>query len=255
MPLYGLIGYPLSHSFSQRYFTEKFAREGIADAEYQLFPLEDITALPALLAAHPGLRGLNVTIPHKRAVLFYLNGLDESAQKVGAVNVIRITDKGKRLGFNTDYYGFKQSLSNLYQEQFGNNGSAVQALVLGTGGASKAVQAALRELGIAFRLVSREPQAVDLSYDRLDADILRNRRLIINTTPLGMYPNVDKKPPLPYEHLTPHHLCYDLVYNPEETAFMRTSREAGAKTKNGLEMLHLQAEAAWQIWQTGEFKS
>ncbi|AQG80021.1 shikimate dehydrogenase family protein [Spirosoma montaniterrae] len=246
MTRYGLIGFPLTHSFSQRYFTEKFAREGISNCQYDLFEMPDVaTALPALLQT-PDLRGLNVTIPHKQAVLPYLDRLDASAQKVGAVNVIKIETDGSRTGYNSDYYGFRQSLETwLGAEQSG----ALQALVLGTGGASKAVVAALTDLGIEHRYVSRTPANDMLTYDELPG-IIATYHLIINCSPVGTYPRADEAPTLPYHLLTEQHWLYDLVYNPAETKFMQLGRERGAAVMNGYEMLVLQAEKAWEIWQS-----
>lgn len=246
MNRYGLIGYPLTHSFSQRYFTEKFAREGIVDCRYDLFELPDLTALPDLFTLS-GLRGLNVTIPHKQAVLPYLDRLDTSAEKVGAVNVIRIEADGSRTGYNSDYYGFRQSvvdwLTSLNRTHIG-----LRALVLGTGGASKAVTAALTDLGIPYTYVSRTKTADTITYDDVTNSI-GNYLLIINGSPVGTYPRVEEAPALPYHLLTNRHLLYDLVYNPAETKFMQLGREWGAATQNGLRMLQLQADKAWEIWQ------
>lgn len=245
MRVFGLIGYPLSHSFSKKYFSEKFRREQIGDAQYELFELGQITSFPELIAGQPGLSGLNVTIPHKQAVMPYLDELDASARKVGAVNVIRI-EEGRLTGYNSDYFGFYQSLLNWLP----GDRSRITALVLGTGGASKAVCAALSDLEIPYNLVSRQAGANSLSYEQLQAspDILQTPRLIINTTPLGMSPKTDAAPPIVYDKLTPEHFLYDLVYNPEETRFMQLGKEQGARVKNGLEMLQLQAEQAWEIW-------
>jgi shikimate dehydrogenase len=246
---YGLIGYPLSHSFSKKYFSEKFAREGIEDCSYELFPLEDISGLPELIAAHPDLRGLNVTIPHKETVLPYLDELSPGARAVGAVNTIRI-DEGKLTGHNTDVFGFGQSLERfLAQEEIGTElWPALRALVLGTGGAAKAVAFVLSEMGIPFKTVSRDNAKGNLTYDDLDRKIMEDHRLIINTTPLGMTPNIDFFPNISYHYLDNRHLLFDLVYNPEETLFLKKGRERGTATKNGLEMLILQAEEAWRIW-------
>ena len=248
MRLFGLIGYPLSHSFSKKYFSEKFEKEGITDARYELFELPAMEGLKDLLSQHPNLRGLNVTIPHKQAVIPYLNALDSSAEKVGAVNVIRF-QQGRMTGFNSDYFGFKQSLENWLPE----DKSTIQALVLGSGGASKAVCAALTDLEIPYKLVSRKAGPRALSYEELQArpELLQRNRLIVNTTPLGMSPKTDAAPPVAYEKLGPDHLLYDLVYNPAETRFMQKGKEKGARVKNGLEMLQLQAEKAWEIWNEG----
>jgi shikimate dehydrogenase len=243
MNVYGLIGYPLSHSFSRKYFTEKFEREGIRDCVYELFELPDIAGFPALLTAHPNLRGLNVTIPHKQAVIPFLDHLDESAQKVGAVNVIKLGQEGEKTGYNSDYYGFKQSLSEWLTGQV-----PLSALVLGNGGACKAVKAALADLDINYLVVSRQAAEGSITYDQLDAQVMARHPLIINTTPLGTYPHTEAFPPLPYHLLTSRHWLYDLVYNPSETEFMRKGAARGASVHNGLAMLHLQAEKAWEIW-------
>ncbi|WP_093828748.1 shikimate dehydrogenase family protein [Spirosoma endophyticum] len=246
MKRYGLIGFPLTHSFSQRYFTEKFAREGISDSRYDLFELPNITALPDLLKL-PGLRGLNVTIPHKLVVLPYVDRLDASAEKIGAVNVIKFESDSSLTGYNSDYYGFRQSLTN-WLNLLQRTPHELQALVLGTGGASKAVTVALADLGIAYKFVSRTKTDNALTYDDLSAG-LGDYHLIINGSPVGTYPHIDEAPALPYHLLTHHHLLYDLVYNPIETKFMQLGRERGAATHNGLRMLELQAEKAWEIWQ------
>ena len=277
MRLYGLIGYPLGHSFSQKYFAEKFAREGITDAHYELFPLENISGLPALLKQHPDLCGLNVTIPHKESVIPFLHELDETARAVGAVNCIKIENQRLK-GYNTDVIGFEKSLLNWgelfhvnptpdpsptgrgaveYRERYpprgGGVGGGVDALILGTGGASKAVAYVLQKLGITFHFVSRNPSGDNhITYDTLkknDAFIIHHSTFIINTTPLGMAPNTDSCPNLPFGRLTPQHLVYDLVYNPTETLLLQRAKAQGCTVKNGLEMLHLQAEAAWDIWE------
>ncbi len=247
MTRYGLIGFPLAQSFSQRYFTEKFTRERIPNSRYDLFELPDIGALPALLQT-PGLRGLNVTIPHKLAVIPYLDRLDSSAQKVGAVNVIRIETDGSQTGFNSDYYGFRQSLL-AWLTALNRPATGLKALVLGTGGASKAVVAALTDLDIAYRYVSRSGSGNMLTYSELPG-VMADFQLIINCSPVGTYPGIDAAPALPYDQLTNRHLLYDLVYNPAETLFMKRGKEQGAATHNGLRMLELQAEKAWEIWQT-----
>lgn len=246
MNRYGLIGFPLTHSFSKRYFTEKFDREGIIDSQYDLFEMPTITTLPDLLAI-PNLRGLNVTIPHKQAVLPYLDRLDASAEKIGAVNVIRLETDGSRTGYNSDYYGFQQSLVN-WLTSLGRSSEGLKALVLGTGGASKAVTVALSDLGISHRYVSRTKSADSFTYDEL-ASVINDFPLIINGSPVGTYPRVDEAPVLPYSLLTARHLLYDLVYNPVETKFMKLGLEQGAAVHNGLRMLELQAEKAWEIWQ------
>ena len=244
--LYGLIGYPLSHSFSKRYFNEKFRREALESYHYELFPLEKIEALPALLKAHPGLRGLNVTIPYKQQVMAYLDELDEGAAAVGAVNTIKIRE-GRLTGYNTDVFGFERSLRTFLEDN-GAEVAGLQALVLGTGGAAKAVAYVLRKMGIRFQWVSRNNKPGYLTYQRLNETLMQDHRLIINTTPLGMLPKVETYPEIPFQHIGPQHLLYDLVYNPEETTFMARGRQQGAAVHNGLAMLHLQAEKAWEIW-------
>ena len=245
MKTYGLIGYPLEHSFSQKYFTEKFEKEGI-NARYLNFPIQSIDDFPELFRHHPYVAGMNVTIPYKEQIFKYLNEVDPVAEKIGAVNVIKITWDNLNYtlkGYNSDIAGFKKSIFPLLTIDH------KKALVLGTGGASKAVVEALRQLNIEFRYVSRTPGDENtLSYNDITGEVISEHKLIINTTPLGMYPKVDACPDLLYQHLTPEHLLFDLVYNPEETLFLKKGREQGAKTKNGLEMLYLQAEEAWRIW-------
>lgn len=246
MRRFGLIGYPLSHSFSERYFGEKFAREGLADTHcYQLFPLASIAEFPALIAAHPDLAGLNVTIPYKSAVLPYLQGLSADAAAIGAVNTIRI-EGGQLTGFNTDVHGFAHGLAELRSMR--PEVRIDRALILGTGGASKAVRWVLEQQGVAYRLVSRRPEGNALTYSELDADTISGYPLIINTTPLGMAPATDRAPALPYAALSEQHLLYDLIYNPAETEFLARGRQQGAATLNGLSMLYEQAIQAWKIW-------
>ena len=245
MNLYGLIGYPLTHSFSKHYFTEKFGREGIRDSAYELFELPDVAAFPQLLAAYPDLRGLNVTIPHKQAVIPFLDDLDESARKVGAVNVIKLGEGGKKTGYNSDYYGFRTTLV-AWLGRLGITETA--ALVLGDGGASRAVRAALDDLRVPYRVVSRQASATT-SYEQITGELTAAFPLLINTTPLGTHPHADTFPLLPYAHLTASNLLYDLVYNPAETQFLLKGAARGAATHNGLAMLHGQAEKAWEIWQ------
>lgn len=244
MQTYGLIGHPLGHSFSARFFAEKFAMENIS-ARYDNYDLTDISEVEQL--RH--LQGFNVTIPYKQAILPYLASISPEAQAIGAVNTVRVVD-GQFHGHNTDVIGFRQSLCAWLAEQ--NIGpSSLRALVLGTGGASKAVCHALTQLDIHWQYVSRTPAKGHFCYADLHAEpsILREHRLIINCTPLGTYPKVDTCPDLPYSNLESSHLLYDLVYNPEETLYLHHGRLAGCATKNGLEMLHLQALAAWDIWQ------
>ncbi len=245
MKTFGLIGYPLEHSFSQRYFTQKFKDENI-EARYLNFPIESIEEFPDLLEKHPYLAGLNVTIPYKQQVMTYLHEVDSVAKEVGAVNVIKFSWNDKKphlVGYNSDITGFSKSIKPLLQPHH------KKALILGTGGASKAVAYALKELGLLYRFVSRTPKHPShVSYDSLNEDILKEYAVIVNTTPSGMSPNTDDCPPLPYNGITSKHLAFDLIYNPETTLFMQKCREKGAVVKNGLEMLHLQAEDAWDIW-------
>jgi shikimate dehydrogenase len=282
--IYGLIGYPLSHSFSRQYFTDKFTREGITDAQYCNFPIREMATFRDLLASRPELCGLNVTIPHKSAVIPFLDELDPEAAAVGAVNVIRIQRLSDGLwlkGYNSDVYGFRASLQSLLQEP-GNvqaapaattarpepagsaaaataqpvlTGSAaaatapLKALVLGSGGASKAVVYGLRSLNIEAHIVSRkEGEGVYRTYRQLTPRDLQEHLLLINTTPLGMFPRTETFPLIPYESITPGHILFDLVYNPEETVFLKWGKTFGARTLNGLEMLRLQAERSWEIW-------
>lgn len=238
MKRYGLIGRTLGHSFSQRYFTEKFSCEGI-DARYDNFEMPSADGVLPLIASMPDLVGLNVTIPFKQDVVALLSSLDEGARAIGAVNVVRIRDMR---GFNTDVIGFRESISPLL------GACHTKALVLGTGGASKAVIFGLRQLGIEPLSVSRSRREGMISYADIDAALLDEYRVIVNCTPLGTFPNTDECADIPYHLLTPSHLLFDLVYNPAETLFLRRGRERGAATKNGYEMLVRQAEAAWEIW-------
>ncbi len=226
------------------YFTQKFYSLGLVEHEYQLFELASIGELPALLAAHPALVGLNVTVPYKESVVPYLDELAPSASRVGAVNVIECRPEGILRGHNTDVVGFRESLRTFFPRREG-----ARALVLGAGGAAKAVGVALQDLDIPYWQVTRDSLAAGLTYDEITPQLLAAHHLIINATPVGTYPHNDECPRLPYAALTDHHYLYDLVYNPAETLFMRKGEEAGAQTKNGFEMLCLQAEAAWDIWQ------
>lgn len=248
MRLYGLIGYPLTHSFSEKYFTEKFSREKISDASYRLFPLPDIAALPELIRSQPDLRGLNVTIPWKEKVISFLDHVDETAASVGAVNCIRIErgEKTELTGFNTDAYGFRQSLKPFLASHH------ERALILGTGGASKAVAHVLRGIGVDCIFVSRKPEANStetiLSYEALNPHVMNACKLIVNCSPVGTFPDVHAAPAIPYEFLSNTHFLYDLVYNPAETEFLRRGKEKGALTLNGYDMLQLQAEKAWEFF-------
>ena len=238
MNKYGLIGYPLGHSFSRKYFTEKFEKEGI-DAQYLNFEIPGIEEFPNIINNNSELVGLNVTIPYKQQVKQYLDAISEEAAAIGAVNVIRIRDMH---GFNTDVIGFRESIRPLLQPHH------TRALVLGTGGASLAVKYALRQLGIEPLSVSRSSREGVITYDDLDATVMSDHTVIVNCTPLGTFPRVDDCAPIPYHLLTTRHLLFDLVYNPDETLFLRQGRERGAATKNGYEMLLRQADAAWEIW-------
>lgn len=243
--LYGLIGFPLVHSFSQDYFNRKFEAEGI-DARYVNFEIPEIEDFRHVIADNPSLAGLNVTIPYKQQVIDMLDEMDPEAAAIGAVNVIKFIRRNGRLslkGYNSDCIGFRDSIAPLLTYERN------RALVLGTGGASRAVCYALESLGVATRLVSRSSRPGVLSYGELNDEIMAAHKIIVNTTPLGMYPHTDECPDIPYHLLTPSHLCYDLLYNPDVTLFMKLSADAGAETKNGLEMLLLQAFAAWNIWQ------
>lgn len=241
MRLYGLIGYPLSHSFSKKYFTAKFEREELNDCRYELFPLSSIEELPELLKNNPDLCGLNVTIPYKEQVLSYLHQENELVKAIRACNCIDIRN-GKLKGYNTDVLGFEQSLLQLMQPHH------KKALILGTGGVSKAVKFILEKLGLAYRYVSRKPGVHSFSYEQLTPAVLAEYTLIVNTTPLGMYPNITQAPPLPYHALSPQHYLFDMVYNPEKTLFMKMGEERGAVTKNGYDMLEIQADESWKIW-------
>ncbi|UXX78138.1 shikimate dehydrogenase [Reichenbachiella carrageenanivorans] len=244
MRQFGLIGRTLKHSFSKKYFAEKFTKEGIENHQYDLFELTTITEFPTLIKKYTNdLVGLNVTIPYKKEVMAYLDELDENANTIGAVNTIKVTPEGKLKGYNTDYSGFINSLKNNWDL------SNKKALVLGTGGASEAIKKALTDLNIPFLSISRTASDQTLSYEQaIQGDWVRTHELIINTTPLGTYPDVDTKPNLPYEQLTDKHLLFDLVYNPEVTAFLQEGLNKGAQIKNGYAMLVGQAEASWQIW-------
>ncbi len=239
--MYGLIGNPLGHSFSADFFNNKFEREGI-DEHYSLFPLENIGELLPLLASNPGLKGLNVTIPYKKQVIPFLSEISDAAKEIGAVNVIKINSDGKLSGYNTDSIGFRNSLTPLLAPH------VKKALVLGTGGASLAVEYVLRNLGLEVTKVSRKKTEGVITYSEITPDVMNSHHLIVNTTPLGTWPNTDASPDIPYHLLTSKHICHDLVYNPETTEFMRRSAEFGATVKNGFEMLIGQAIAAWEIW-------
>jgi shikimate dehydrogenase len=242
MKTFGLIGYPLSHSFSRKYFTEKFQQSGIKDCRYELYPIEDIASVKDLLQ-DPEVYGLNVTIPYKQSVIPYLTEMSPVVREIGACNCIKIVN-GVSTGYNTDVVGFEESLVRKLQP-FHN-----RALILGTGGASKAVEYVLRKLHIGYKYVSRSPGQGMLSYEEIDEEIIYTHTLIINTTPVGMYPKVDMCPPLPYEAIGAHHYLFDLVYNPARTLFLENGEQRGAAVENGYDMLIGQAEESWRIWNT-----
>jgi len=245
MRTFGIIGYPLSHSFSQRYFAEKFKREGIDDAVFLQFPIQHIDELPQVLQQQDHLQGIAVTIPYKKAVLRYLHKTTEAVQLMNACNCIRVTE-GKLYGYNTDVTGFEQSFTPYLQPHH------TRALILGTGGAAAAVEYVLKKLHISYQSVSREPKENCLVYEQLDATILEASTVIINTTPLGTFPNTEECPAIPYQLLSSRHYLFDLVYNPPETQFLRLGKAQGAIVKNGYDMLTIQAEENWQIW-NGQF--
>jgi shikimate dehydrogenase len=237
----GLIGYPLGHSFSGKYFSEKFEREGIEDYSYGLYPLVDMTEIEDLLKNTPGLVGLNVTIPYKEKVIAYLDNMSPVVREIGACNCIRI-ENGILTGHNTDVIGFSKSLLPQLQSHH------QRALVFGTGGSSKAVHYALKELNIPYVQVSRRPGEGMMSYQEIDRDVILSHTLLINTTPLGMYPDIDRAPEIPYEFIGPNHYLFDLVYNPHRTKFLQEGSLRGAIVENGADMLVIQAEASWDIW-------
>ena len=241
MKRYGLLGRTLKHSFSKNYFTQKFASAGIFDCEYLNFELPSIESFPKLLESHPELVGLNVTIPYKEDVLPFLTAFSDVVEQIGACNCIKI-DGEKVKGYNTDVVGFRNSLSPRLESHH------QKALVLGTGGASKAIQYVLEQLGIGYKTVSRQRSGERLAYEDVDEKLLTDHYLIINTTPLGMFPNTDAAPVLPYQALTPRHLLFDIVYNPEKTRFLAEGEKRGAQICNGYEMLIGQAEESWRIW-------
>lgn len=240
MKVYGLIGHPLGHSFSRDYFTNKFANEQL-DCCYNNFDLEHIQDFEKTLKDNPDICGLNVTIPHKQQIISYLDKLDSVAEAVGAVNTIKF-ENSKLIGFNTDVIGFELLLDSAIAAK-----QIEHALILGSGGASKAVAFVLKSKHIPFSIVSRTDKG-DLTYGEITSSIIEHNQLIINATPLGMYPNMDTKPDLPYSFISNNHICIDLVYNPEETGFLRLAKQQGAKAVNGMQMLVAQAEASWKIW-------
>ena len=239
---FGLLGKDISYSFSKKYFTEKFSHELFEDCCYENFDIPTIEEFPTILKNNPDLKGLNVTIPYKEAILPYLDTLSEKAFKIGAVNVIRFTKKGNLKGYNSDWYGFKKALKPLLQPHH------KKALILGTGGAAKAVAFALEQMGILYTYVSREASENAIDYNRINTTTFDNYHIIINCTPVGTSPNTKEFPPIPYQFFTEKHIALDLIYNPEETQFLKKAKKKGAVTKNGYEMLVFQAEKAWKIW-------
>ncbi|NCI49257.1 shikimate dehydrogenase [Sediminibacterium roseum] len=243
MPRFGLLGYPLTHSFSQQYFTEKFGKLGLTDCVYDNFSLPDIEELRAVLERYKDLRGFNITIPYKKQVLGFLHESTDAVKAMGACNCVDIKN-GALKGHNTDVVGFEQSLAPFLRSYH------TKALVLGTGGASAAVEFVLHKLGIGVQYVSRSASAGAIAYEDITGEIMATHKLIVNTTPVGMYPNVHDFPAIPYQFITTEHHLYDLVYNPAETRFLELGRARGAGTQNGYEMLILQAEESWRIWNT-----
>lgn len=245
MNCYGLIGKTLSHSFSKTYFEKKFAAEGRQDCSYNNFELKTIEEFPSLIQSNPELKGVNVTIPYKEAILPYLDYRNDVVEAIGACNCIKIDRERKLHGYNTDVVGFRESLEKQLLPQHN------KALVLGTGGASKAVQYVLQQLDISFKIVSRSRGENIIGYEDLTEEVIKSHKLIINTTPLGMSPNLENMPSLPYQYLTEGHFLFDLIYNPEKTRFLQEGEKRGARISNGYEMLVLQAEESWRIWQSG----
>lgn len=239
---YGLIGKNISYSFSKQYFTDKFKQENLPNFSYENFDISDINQLQSIVAETLYLKGLNVTIPYKESVFPFLDKIDKKALAIGAVNTIKITKKQKLKGYNTDYYGFKKAIKPYLKPHH------KKALILGTGGASKAVAYALHTLEIEYKFVSRNPNSEQLSYKDLNSEIFNKYHIVINCTPLGTFPNIAEFPPLPYSFFTNKHLAFDLIYNPAETSFLQKAKEFKAETLNGYQMLIFQAEKAWRIW-------
>lgn len=242
MRIFGLVGRNISYSFSEKYFSDKFKNENIPDSVYKNFDIPDITYFPQIIKKNKQLKGLNVTIPYKEEIIPYLDKLSEKAEEIGAVNTIRITKKGKLKGYNTDVYGFEKSLTPLLKPHH------TKALILGTGGASKAVAWVLKKLGITYQYVSRNPDSQQLAYSEVSERILQDYTIVVNCTPLGTFPNVGDCLPLNYRGFSPKHIAFDLIYNPSETRFLQQAKQNGAVAINGLQMLTLQAEKAWEIW-------
>ena len=245
MDKYGLIGFPLGHSFSISYFNQRFQDEGI-DAVYENYEIPNIDALAEILDSNPELKGLNVTIPYKEKVVPFLDSISPEARAIGAVNVIRVTHRGNKTelkGFNSDVIGFTKSIEPMLDKKWHQ-----KALILGTGGASKAINFGLKSLGLETVFVSRYERPDTIQYERITPEVIKEYNVIVNCTPLGMYPKTDECPNLPYEAMDNHTILYDLIYNPDQTLFMRKGAEYGAEVKNGLEMLLLQAFASWEFW-------
>ena len=239
----GLLGKNISYSFSRSYFKEKFQKEKIDNTSYENFDIDNIAQFPSIIKNTKNLKGLNVTIPYKQDVIPYLDKINKKAKAIGAVNTIRITKKGKLVGYNTDCYGFKKSIDPYIKKEH------TSALILGTGGASKAIAYTLENMGITYDYVSRRlSDDIQFSYDTLTENDLKNHQIIINCTPLGTFPNIDDCPNIPYQAINKNHILFDLIYNPEETTFLKQGKQNGATTINGLNMLKLQAEKAWSIW-------
>lgn len=238
---FGLVGKNIDYSFSKKYFTEKFEKENLINHSYQNFDIHSVFEITQIVK-NPNLCGLNVTIPYKEEIIPFLDKISKKAKKIGAVNTIKITKKGKLKGYNTDFFGFQKSLSSLLNEHH------KKALILGTGGASKAVAFALKKLGIQYSFVSQKLRRDYLSYDKLNEAIFQEYQIIINCTPLGTFPDINSCPNIPYNLLNSNHIVFDLVYNPEETIFLQKAKQNAATTKNGMEMLVFQAEKAWEIW-------
>ena len=245
MDKYGLIGYPLGHSFSISYFNQKFQDEGI-NAVYENFEIPDVDLLNEVVDSNPNLKGLNVTIPYKEKVMQYLDTISPEARAIGAVNVIRVTHEGTKIklkGYNSDVIGFTQSIEPMLDKKWHK-----KALILGTGGASKAIDYGLRNLGLETVFVSRYERPGTIQYETITPEVVKDYNVIVNCTPVGMYPKTEECPKLPYEAMDSHTILYDLIYNPDETLFMKRGAEHGAQVKNGLEMLLLQAFASWEFW-------
>ncbi|MDO5976543.1 shikimate dehydrogenase family protein [Flavivirga jejuensis] len=239
----GLLGKDISYSFSRVYFKKKFEDEKITNTTYENFDIEAISLFPSIIKNTLNLKGLNVTIPYKEAVIPYLDKVNKKAKAIGAVNTIKITKKGKLVGYNTDYYGFKKTIEPFLKPHHKN------ALILGTGGASKAIAYSLKKLGISYQYVSRkQSEGVGFTYNTLTEDVIKTHQVIVNCTPLGTFPNINDCPNIPYESITSNHILFDLIYNPDETTFLKQGKQNNAVIINGLNMLKLQAEKAWSIW-------